>query len=199
MADIDTPDLLLRLSALRRELAAQNLDGFLVPLTDEHMSEYVGDYAKRLEWLTGFGGSAGSAVVLADAAAIFTDGRYTLQVRQQVAPGDWDYVGVPESSIAAWLAHHAPAGARIGYDPWLHTARSIDGLRDKTGLAFEAISHNPVDTVWTDRPRPSPAPIVVHPETFTGKSCATKRAAIAELLSDETLDATVMTALDSIA
>jgi Xaa-Pro aminopeptidase len=84
------------------------------------MSEYVGSYAQRLGWLTGFEGSAGSAAVLADKAAIFTDGRYTLQVRATGGRGDWSYQSVPETSIADWLKDHAPAGARIGYDPWLH-------------------------------------------------------------------------------
>src|SRR6478735_8378573 len=110
-----------RLSALRDELQRRGLDGFVVPLTDEHMSEYVGAYAQRLGWLTGFDGSAGSAVVLANAAAIFTDGRYTLQVREQVSADDWAYVPVPQESIAGWLAAHVAAGDRIGYDPWLHT------------------------------------------------------------------------------
>jgi Xaa-Pro aminopeptidase len=126
MADHDLPDYGRRLAALRARLAADGLDGFVVPLTDEHMSEYVGDYAKRLEWLTGFKGSAGAASVLAERAAIFVDGRYTLQVRAQVDGDDWDYVGVPQSSIAEWLGAHAPEGAKVGYDPWLHTKGWVD-------------------------------------------------------------------------
>src|SRR6476659_9925417 len=110
-----------RLKALREQLKAERLDGFVVPLTDEHMSEYVGSYAQRLAWLTGFQGSAGSAVVLPSEAAIFTDGRYTLQVRQQVSADHWQYVPVPQVSIADWLREHAPQGGRIGYDSWLHT------------------------------------------------------------------------------
>ncbi|MBX9876325.1 MAG: aminopeptidase P family N-terminal domain-containing protein, partial [Beijerinckiaceae bacterium] len=115
-----------RLAALRAQLARDRLDGCVVPLTDEHMSEYVGDYAQRLAWLTGFQGSAGTAVVMSQEAAIFTDGRYTLQVRQQVDGRDWAYVGVPQTSVAGWLAEHAPQGARIGYDPWLHTRAWVD-------------------------------------------------------------------------
>src|SRR6187551_2681291 len=92
-----------RLDALRKELARQGLDGFVVPISDEHMSEYVGAYAQRLEWLTGFGGSAGTAVVLKDKAAIFIDGRYTLQVRDQVDGKYWEYQSVPETSPAKWL------------------------------------------------------------------------------------------------
>src|SRR5438132_5111152 len=102
-----------RLAALREQLKAEKLDGFVVPLTDEHMSEYVGAYAQRLAWLTGFGGSAGTAVVLADEAAIFIDGRYTIQVRGEVDGADWAYVGVPAESVAGWLGAHAPDGAHI--------------------------------------------------------------------------------------
>ena len=103
-----------RLDALRQELMRQNLDGFVIPISDEHMSEYVGGYAQRLAWLTGFGGSAGTAVVLKDSAAMFVDGRYTLQVRDQVDGRLWDYQSVPQTSVAKWLGENAPAGARIG-------------------------------------------------------------------------------------
>ena len=102
-----------RLKALREQLKADKLDGFVVPLTDEHMSEYVGSYAQRLAWLTGFQGSAGSAVVLPEEAAIFVDGRYTLQVRSQVDGKDWSYQSVPETSAADWLKEHA-GGVMIG-------------------------------------------------------------------------------------
>ncbi len=97
-----------RLKALREQLKASQLGGFVVPLTDEHMSEYVGSYAQRLAWLTGFEGSAGSAVVLPEEAAIFVDGRYTLQVRQQVSATEWSYQSVPETSTTEWLKDHAP-------------------------------------------------------------------------------------------
>src|SRR5689334_16603048 len=109
-----------RLEVLRTELRRQELDGFVVPLTDEHMSEYVGAHAQRLAWLTGFQGSAGTAVVLAESAAIFVDGRYTLQVREQVDGRYWSYESVPQTTVAAWLSTHARQGTRIGYDPWLH-------------------------------------------------------------------------------
>ncbi len=119
-----------RLQALREQLRADRLDGFVVPLTDEHMSEYVGSYAQRLAWLTGFQGSAGSAVVLPEQAAIFTDGRYTLQVRSQVDGRHWSYQSVPETSIADWLKANAPTKARIGYDPWLHTKEWVTKARE---------------------------------------------------------------------
>lgn len=191
-----------RLAALRAELAAQGLDGVVVPLTDEHLSEYVGGYAQRLAWLTGFEGSAGSAVVLADAAAVFTDARYTLQVREQVSGDDYDYVGVPQESIAGWLAAHAPAGARIGYDPWLHTRGQIAeigaALAEKGG-ALVAVDANPVDAVWTDRPAASPSPMTVQADEVAGASSAAKRARVGDWLIERGADALVVTALDSIA
>ena len=122
-----------RLAALRAELAGRGLGGFIVPRADEHQGEYVPLAAQRLAWLTGFQGSAGTAVVLPEEAAIFTDGRYTLQVRQQVDGAHWSYQSVPETSVAAWLKGHAGEGARIGYDPWLHT-------RDWVRKASEALS-----------------------------------------------------------
>ncbi len=191
-----------RLAALRAQLAADRLDGFVVPLTDEHMSEYVGDYAKRLEWLTGFKGSAGAAVVLPQEAAIFVDGRYTLQVRQQVSADEWSYQGVPQTSISAWLKDHAPAGARIGYDPWLHTRDWVKAASDALaakGAELIAVKRNPLDLVWSDRPGMSEAKLAVQDEALAGKSAAAKRAEIADWLEAEQLDATVMTALDSIA
>ena len=103
-----------RLQALREQLKRDRLDGFVVPISDEHMSEYTGAYAQRLEWLTGFKGSAGAAVVLGEQAAIFTDGRYTLQVRAQVDGQHWSYESVPQTSIADWLKDHAPKGGRGG-------------------------------------------------------------------------------------
>src|SRR5256885_8736443 len=110
-----------RLKALREQLKAEKLDGFVVPLTDEHMSEYVGSYAQRLAWLTGFEGSAGSAVVLPEEAAIFVDGRYTLQGRQQVSPDQWGYQSVPETSTTQWPEEHPPEGPAIRYHPGLPT------------------------------------------------------------------------------
>lgn len=196
-----------RLDALRKELAARGLDGFVIPISDEHMSEYVGGYAQRLEWLTGFGGSAGTAVVLTDAsvtpaAAMFVDGRYTLQVRDQVDGRFYAYEGVPQTTIAAWLAAHAPAGAKIGYDAWLHGskwAQAVEKALEAKGGTLVAVDGNPVDAVWQDQPAPSPAPALVHPDRFTGEVSEAKRAAVSEWLAAQKLDAAVITALDSIA
>jgi Xaa-Pro aminopeptidase len=191
-----------RLAALREQLKAERLDGFVVPLTDEHMSEYVGSYAQRLAWLTGFQGSAGSAVVLPEEAAIFVDGRYTLQVRDQVDGRHWSYQSVPETSIADWLKGHAPEGGRIGYDPWLHTKdwvkRARDALADK-GAELIAVVRNPIDAVWAEKPEPSRERLVVHPELYAGKSSAAKRQEMADWLKEQKADAAVLSALDSIA
>lgn len=191
-----------RLGNLRAELARQGLAGFVVPISDEHMSEYVGAYAKRLEWLTGFGGSAGTAVVLADKAAMFVDGRYTLQVRDQVDGADYDFEQVPQSSLAAWAARHAPAGARIGYDPWLHTrgwAEAVARALTAKGAELVPVAANPVDRVWADQPAPSAAPAVPHALEHAGVAAADKRAAVARWLREAALDAVVIAALDSVA
>jgi Xaa-Pro aminopeptidase len=166
------------------------------------MSEYVGAYAQRLAWLTGFQGSAGSAVVLPEEAAIFVDGRYTLQVREQVDGAHWQYESVPQTSIAAWLKDHAIEGARIGYDSWLHTRawvkQATEALAQK-GAELVAVDTNPVDAVWPDRPAPSDAKLVVHEDRYAGKNAAEKRADIADWLVSKKADAAVLSALDSIA
>ena len=191
-----------RLKALRNQLKADRLDGFVVPLTDEDMSEYVGSYAKRLEWLTGFKGSAGSAVVLPEEAAIFTDGRYTLQVRSQVDGNHWSYESVPQTSIADWLKDHAPEGGRIGYDPWLHTRDWVVKARESLaarGAELVAVARNPIDRIWSDRPEASKAHLVVQPDANAGKSSAEKRTEIGDWLATHDADAAVLSALDSIA
>ena len=191
-----------RLKALREQLKANQLDGFVVPLTDEHMSEYVGSYAQRLAWLTGFEGSAGSAVVLPEEAAIFVDGRYTLQVRQQVSANEWSYQSVPETSTTQWLEEHAPEGARIGYDPWLHTRDWVKKAREalaSRGAELVPVKRNPIDEVWQDRPEASKAKLVVQPDQYAGKSAAEKRTEIGDWLAKHHAEAAVLSALDSIA
>ncbi len=191
-----------RLKALREELAARKLTGFVVPLTDEHMSEYVGSYAQRLAWLTGFQGSAGSAAILPEQAAIFTDGRYTIQVREQVDGDHYEYVSIPGTSMADWLKDHADAGAKIGFDPWLHTRQWVKtatkALAEK-GAELVPVDTNPIDAIWPDRPLPSEAKLVVHTTEHAGKSSAEKRQEMADWLEERGADAAVLAALDSIA
>ncbi|WP_199555989.1 aminopeptidase P family protein [Sandaracinobacteroides hominis] len=187
-----------RLAALRAELTNRGLDGFIIPLTDEHMSEYVGSYARRLEWLTGFQGSAGNAVVLSNAAAMFVDGRYTLQVRQQVEGALYEYRSVPAEPLIAWIAATAPAGARIGYDPWL-TTRGFLRSAAAAGLTLVPVDTNPVDTIWAGKPQPSLAPAEVLALEFAGVSSADKRATIAATLQKAGAKTVLLSALDSIA
>jgi len=196
-----------RLEALRKELTARELDGFVVPISDEHMSEYVGAYAQRLHWLTGFGGSAGSAAVLSrdyegKGAAIFVDGRYTVQVREQVDGALFDYCSVPQDSQGDWLASHAPKGARIGYDAWLHSrgwAEQLAAALATIGGELVAVNGNPVDAVWQDQPEPSQAVATVLDEAHAGRSSADKRADVADWLKHRGYDAAVISALDSVA
>ncbi len=191
-----------RLNALREELKRRGLDGFVVPISDEHMSEYVGDYAQRLAWLTGFGGSAGFAAVTLTHAAIFVDGRYTVQVREQVDGNLFEYRSVPADTLAGWLGEVCESGATIAYDPWLHTyawAKAHEAKLADKGIALVAADSNPLDAVWGDRPAPSPAAATAYDEALAGRSSADKRAAVADWLVKEGHDAVVIPALDSVA
>jgi len=191
-----------RLAALRAALAAQSLDGFFVPLTDEHMSEYVGGYARRLQWLTGFKGSAGSAALAGDRAAVFVDGRYTLQVRGEVSSDLFEIRSVPAEPLVDWLADAAPPAARIGYDAWLATrpwAKATAAALAKRGASLVAVEHNPIDSVWQDQPAPSMAPAIIHADEFAGQTSAEKRSQIAAELQRRKADVAVIAALDSVA
>ena len=190
-----------RLAALRAALAAQNLHGFIVPIADEHGSEYVGAYAQRLEWLTGFTGSAGTAVVLPRRAAFLTDGRYTLQAAAEVS-ADYEPVNSVETPLVDWLRANIEPDTRIGFDPWLVTQRTFEGWRkaiEGRGGSLVPTGVNPLDALWADRPKPSPAPLSVQPDAFTGLSAAEKRTDIAASLEKAGADAAVVTALDGVA
>ena len=181
-----------RLALVRRAMAAQSLDGFIVPRADEHLGEYVPPAAERLAWLTGFTGSAGLAVVLADRAAVFTDGRYTLQLAAQVDGTLYEACHFIEQPPPAWLKEHAAPGARIGYDPWLI---SQDGLKrfSDAGLQMVRAEPNPVDLAWTGRPAAPSAPAVPHPLAYAGRSSAEKRADVAAVLRADKQDVVVVT------
>jgi Xaa-Pro aminopeptidase len=185
----DTPSA-ARLATIRTELAHQGLDAFLVPRADEHLGEYVPAAAERLGWLTGFTGSAGLAIVLKDRAAVFTDGRYVLQLAAQTDHALWERHHIIEEPPPAWLARVVPGG-RIGYDPWLISEEGLASYSE-AGLAMVAVEQNPVDLAWKDRPEPPAAPAVPHPLTFAGKDAAEKRQEIAELLRAAKQDASVI-------
>ena len=179
------------MAAVRVIVQQAGLDGFLVPRADEHLSEYVPPCAERLPWLTGFTGSAGLAIVLHDRAAVFTDGRYTLQLASQTDPALFERCHITDQPPPDWLKAVLPGG-RIGYDPWLISA---DGLKRFTdaGLAMVAVDRNPVDAAWIDRPPAPAAPAVPHPLHLAGVPSAEKRSAVAAALRDKGEDAAAIT------
>ncbi|MGY8961154.1 MAG: aminopeptidase P family protein [Alphaproteobacteria bacterium] len=191
-----------RIADLRVELSRRGLDGFITPRTDEYQGEYVPPHADRLRWLTGFSGSAGVAVILADKAAIFIDGRYTIQVQSEVHADIIEPRHVSDAPPAAWVTENLSAGMKLGFDPWLHTKRSADGFRaaaEKAGAELIAVTDNPVDAVWADQPAAPISPIIPHAPEYAGEPAAEKRAALGAALQEEGLDAAVLTAPDSIA
>jgi len=190
-----------RLAALRGELKRRGLDGFVVPRSDEHQGEYVPKRAERLAWLTAFTGSAGAAVVLSDKAAIFVDGRYTLQVRQQTDTSLFEPRDLVEEGPAAWIARVLPKGAKLGYDPWLHTQAAVEGLRaavEKAGWSLVACDSNPIDAVWQDQPAAPTAKAIIQDMALAGESAESKRTRIAEDVRAQGADAAVITMPDSI-
>lgn len=192
------PSLAERLAAFRAEMARQGLDGFLVPRADEHLGEYVPARADRLRWLTGFSGSAGLAVVLADRAAAFTDGRYVLQLAEQTDAALWERRHITDEPPTDWLAQTAKAGARIGYDPLYFSEEAVQRYAEK-GLALVATENNPIDAVWADQPAAPMAPALPHPIEFAGLESAKKRELVAASLAAERQDAAVVTDPASIA
>jgi Xaa-Pro aminopeptidase len=186
-----------RLAALRAELARRGVDGVLIPRADEHLGEYVPPSGERLAWISGFTGSAGLAVVLADRAAVFTDGRYTTQVAQQTDPALWERRHVTEEPPAEWLREHAK-GRRIGYDPWLHPEAALKRLAE-AGAVLVPLAANPVDAAWRDRPAPPMAEAVPHPLEHAGKPAEEKRAEAAAALRAAQEDAAVLADSHSVA
>jgi Xaa-Pro aminopeptidase len=189
------------LPRLRKALKEAGLDGFIVPHEDEWQNEYVPAAYDRLAWTTGFTGSAGSAVVFADDAAVFVDGRYTLQVRAQVDGALFQYREFDSASVAAYLRERAPKGSKIGYDPKLHSPDSLDRLRgaiEAAGALPVAVTQNPIDAIWDDRPAVPAAKVVPHKEEFTGESASSKRHRLGEELKGQA-DAVMLTSPASIA
>ena len=192
----------LRLAALRAELARRGLDGLVVPRADCHQGEYVAADQQRLAWLTGFTGSAGLAVVLAERAALFTDGRYTLQAAREVDGALFEHCHISEHPPSRWVGEALAPGARLGYDPWLHLREQVEAIRaacERAGGTLVAVESNPLDAVWRDRPPPPSAPLSIHSESFAGRSSADKRAELAAGLVEAACDAAVLTDPASVA
>lgn len=191
-----------RLLNLRRELKNKNITGFMVPLADEHQGEYIPKNAQRLTWLTGFTGSAGIAIVLNTKAAIFVDGRYTLQANMQVNKNLFQINSLTQKTLNTWISETLTSGSKLGFDSWLHTPDDINRLKescDKAGIELTALDTNPIDTIWTNQPCPPLTPVVIMDSALTGQTSPNKRARISKKLKRNSLAACVLTAPDSIA
>jgi Xaa-Pro aminopeptidase len=184
-----------RVAALRAELARRGLDGFIVPHADRHQNEYVPPSERRLTWLTGFTGSAGVAIVLADRAVIFVDGRYTLQVREQVDETTFAVAHLVDTPPETWIEQNLPAGAKLGYDPWLHTVEGAEKLAKACAASDAALvptEPNPIDAVWSDRPPPPLGPVTLHDLHYAGEDAAAKLARIRGEIAKRKADALVV-------
>ncbi len=199
MAFLTSPD---RLSALRLELSRLGVDGFIVPHADEYQSEYTSPSSERLGWLTGFTGSAGAAVVLPDLAVAMSDGRYTIQLSEQVDDEVFELVDSTKAGVSDWLLARGAEGQVIGYDPKLHTPKQIKELGEKLatrGLRLKALPENPIDALWHDRPAEAVIKAEIFPEKFAGQSSAQKRTAIAAALKEKGISSAIIMLADSIA
>ena len=191
-----------KIAALRAELAARGVDGLLVPMADQYQNEYVPARAQRIAWLTGFNGSAGLVIVLAERAACFTDGRYTLQVAQQVDGDIYDLRHISDEPPSDWIAEHLGAGGKLAYDPWLFTPDSVKrftAAAEKAGGELQPLADNPLDKVWGDQPGVPLAPVLPHALEYAGEAAADKRKRLAGELRDAGERAAAITATDSIA
>jgi Xaa-Pro aminopeptidase len=184
-----------RVAALRAELKRRGLDGFIVPHADRHQSEYLPPSEERLAWLTGFTGSAGTAIVLADRAVLFTDGRYTLQAREQIDTSIFSIEHMGETPLDAWIEANLSSGIKLGYDPWLHTADAAEKLGKAcaaVGATLVGVEPNPIDAIWTDRPQPPLGAVKLHDLRHAGEDAATKLAHIRDELGRLRADALVV-------
>lgn len=191
-----------RVTLLRRWLADNGLDGFLVPRADEHQGEYVADRSARLKWLTGFSGSAGVALVQRDRAFMFVDGRYTLQVRHEVDLDIFAIESLVDNPPASWIKDNLGKGARLGFDPWLHTIAEVKALKtsaEQSGATLVPLDRNPIDIIWKDQPAPPAAPVEIHPIGFAGELAKDKLARLAAAIGKEGATHAVLTDPSSIA
>jgi len=191
-----------RLKALQGELERRGLAAYLVPKSDEYMLEYAPPSSERLAWLTGFTGSAGMALVAPAGAALFVDGRYTEQARQQSPESLWEHHHLIQQPPASWLERRVSRGDRVGYDARIHTPASLVAIRsavESAGASLTAVDGNLVDGLWADRPSEPTAPVELYPEGLAGESSADKRARMAAQIASEKLDALVVSAPDCLA
>ncbi|MBR1945410.1 MAG: aminopeptidase P family protein [Alphaproteobacteria bacterium] len=190
-----------KLTALREWMLANGFFGLSVPMTDEYQGEYIAKSARRLEWLTGFTGSAGEAVILLDRAFLFVDGRYILQAQKETNPDQITVIQTPNARAGDWLFAALPNGARIGYDSWLHTPDEIKRMASacaKNGAKIVPLPYNPIDLLWTDKPQNETQWAVFLPETYTGLDSTSKIADVTATLGIDQDDALVLTSPESI-
>lgn len=191
-----------RIAQVRAEMKRRDLDAFIVPKADEHQGEFVARRSERLQWLTAFTGSAGACVVMARKAAIFVDGRYTLQVKKQVRSKQFEAHHAADTSLAAWLGGNLGAGMRVGFDPWLITdtyREHLETVCTRAGAYLVAQPDNPIDAVWAGQPPAPITPMVAHPQKYAGEASAKKRKALQNALTHAGLDTVVLSAPDAIA
>ncbi|HGZ6767287.1 aminopeptidase P family protein [Vibrio parahaemolyticus] len=193
-------DTLSRVNAIREWLAQHNIDALLIPHEDEYLGEYVPAHNERLHWLTGFTGSAGAAVITQDKAAIFVDGRYTVQVTKQVPNELFEYRHLIEEPALDWIQDNLTANASVAIDPRMHSSAWLDMAQAKLAgkLELNILSSNPIDTLWHDRPAPVVSDVRLMPTEAVGQSSESKRKEIAQLVAKAGADSAVITALDSI-
>lgn len=190
-----------KLAALRAEIKKEKLDGFIVPRVDKYQGEFVPPEAERLAWLTGFTGSAGTAIVLKDKAVVMTDGRYTIQLAQQVDKKLYALADSTKILASKWIAQNAKAGAVIGYDPWLVTPKQLESIQ--TVLGEKSMSAKPVenlvDRIWKDAPKPSKQKAEIFPEKVAGVSSAKKKSGLTKILKSKKAFAAIINMPDSLA
>lgn len=191
-----------RLAAIRQGMKEDNLDAFIVPRADEFLGEYVPPQNERLKWVSGFTGSAGAAIILKESAAIFVDGRYTIQVRQQVPADQFEFHHFIEEPPVKWLSETLPQASRVGFDSRMSTFdwyENAGRMLDKKGISLVEVAENPIDRHWHDRPEPDQALAMLLDESYTGESSESKRQRVAEAIAEKGADVALITQLDSIA
>jgi|TARA_B110000196_G_scaffold62439_1_gene52088 Xaa-Pro aminopeptidase len=189
------------LNNIRKWLAENDLDIFIIPHADEYLSEYIPPENERLAWATGFTGSAGMAIISKDTAAIFVDGRYTVQVKEQVDSNLYKILHISNDPWMKWLKDNHKTDATIGYDPRMHRANWIKITEKKLNgtLKLEAVSENPIDLYWENRPKSVDDKAILLSQKYTGKSSLNKRLELGKVIADNGCKAAFITQLDSIA
>lgn len=189
-----------RLTAIRQHMSTNNIDAFIIPSADEYLGEYIPEHNQRLRWISGFTGSAGTVIVLKDSATIFVDGRYTVQVRQQVSESEYNVLHLHDDPQPEWLAQILKSGSKVGIDSRMHTYHWYIGAKkvlDNAKIEIISLEENFIDLCWQGRPSAKINPIRVMDEKWTGKSSFDKRKLIGNIIEEKGADAALIFAADS--